>query len=192
MEKLVIYPGRFQPFHKGHFKIYLWIKKQIGKCVIATTDKTDDGKSPFNFEDKKLMMKTMGVAESDIAEVKSPYIASEITNLYDSSKTVLIFVVSIKDQERFTFSPKKNGEPSYFQLWSKDTIEQPFEKHGYILFVPTFTFSILGKTINSATEIRKLYAEADEAAQRQIIHDLYGICTEELYQTWKKINHLTE
>jgi cytidyltransferase-like protein len=55
---VVIYPGRFHPFHIGHGKVYQYLKKQFpgAKVYIASSNKTDAHKSPFAFDEKKKMM----------------------------------------------------------------------------------------------------------------------------------------
>lgn len=52
MKTLVIYPGRFQPFHKGHAQVFQWLKNKFGDAYIATSDKVEAPKSPFNFKEK--------------------------------------------------------------------------------------------------------------------------------------------
>ena len=51
---LVIYPGRFQPFHKGHYAVYEFLTGKFGRnnVYIATSNKTDGAKSPFTFSEK--------------------------------------------------------------------------------------------------------------------------------------------
>jgi cytidyltransferase-like protein len=55
---IVVYSGRFQPFHKGHFATYQNLIKKFGKdnVYIATSNKTDNQKSPFDFREKKTIM----------------------------------------------------------------------------------------------------------------------------------------
>ena len=62
---VVVYAGRFQPFHKGHFATYKHLVSKFGKdnVFIGTSDKTDKLKSPFNFKEKKEVM-------TKISEVK--------------------------------------------------------------------------------------------------------------------------
>jgi len=47
--KVVVYSGRFQPFHKGHYATYDHLVKKFGKdsVYIGTSDVTDNKKSPF-------------------------------------------------------------------------------------------------------------------------------------------------
>ena len=51
---VVIYVGRFQPMHKGHYGTYQHLVKKFGKnnVYIGTSDKVELPKSPFNFREK--------------------------------------------------------------------------------------------------------------------------------------------
>ena len=51
---VVIYVGRFQPMHKGHYGTYHYLVKKFGKnnVYIGTSDKVELPKSPFNFREK--------------------------------------------------------------------------------------------------------------------------------------------
>lgn len=49
-KKTTIYPGRFQPFHKGHKKIFLKSLKQSGQVAFFVMDSYKiDKKNPFTF-----------------------------------------------------------------------------------------------------------------------------------------------
>jgi hypothetical protein len=48
--------------------------------------------------------------------------------------------------------------------------------------VPTFDFTVAGEPMRSGTELRKLYAESDEAGRQAIIQDLFGRYTREAEQ----------
>lgn len=177
MNHLVVYPGRFHPFHKGHASVYNALVKKFGadKVFISTSDKVVPPKSPFSFEEKKKMMMLTGVPESAIIQTKNPYQAQELVSKYDPADTILMFAVSEKDMAedpRFTFQPKKDGSPSYFQKAGKDM--QSLDKHGYIVAVPTLSFKVLGKPMKSATEFRSNFAKADTDTQEKMITDLFG------------------
>ena len=110
MNYLVIYSGRFHPFHRGHKASYDWLTKQFGddSVYIATSNVQAPVTSPFNYSDKVMMMTKLGVPAGRVANVKNPYQAAEITaNIPDEekSKTALIFAVSEKDAQRFNFAP---------------------------------------------------------------------------------------
>ena len=117
---LVIYPGRFQPFTKGHAAVYqhLCDKYGAGNVYVVTSDKVDPPRSPFNFAEKKAMITLTGVDPSHVMQDAQPYQAKGLVDKFDPSSTVLLFAVSEKDMAedpRFQFKPKKDGSPSYFQ-----------------------------------------------------------------------------
>ena len=190
MNTLVIYPGRFHGFHKGHKSVYdLLVKKFADADVyIATSNKVDPPKSPFTFDEKKKIMTFAGIPADAIVQTAVPYVAKEITSNYDENNTVLFFAVSEKDMDsdpRFQFKPKKDGSPSYFQPYKKGTKLEPFAKHGYIITVPTLDFSVNGKPVNSASELRAEFAAADSETQKRIITDMYGQYSPEIHQLMK-------
>ena len=182
MKTIAVYPGRFQPFHKGHAQVYKWLKSKFGNATIATSNKVEAPKSPFTFIEKKKMMELAGVTSTDIHEVRNPYIASEILRGYDGSKTIVVFAVSQKDMDedpRFSFKPTKSGQPSYLQPYPKDgkgakPFGDPDKPKAYVIVTPTFDFDVLGEPARSATEVRKQFASADHSTQIKIIKDLFG------------------
>jgi len=180
MNYLVIYPGRFHPFHLGHKASYDWLTQQFGEnaVYIVSSDKQNDENSPFTYADKVKMVTKLGVPAGHIKQVKNPYQATEITDgLSDEEKanTVLIFAVSAKDAQRFNFKPRADGSPSYLQpLPPEEKNMEPMTQHGYITVTPTVNFRVRGQDANSASQIRKLYVSGNDADRTQIITDLYG------------------
>ena len=138
---VVVYAGRFQPFHKGHYATYSHLVKKFGKnnVFIGTSNKTDNQKSPFNFKEKKEIMTTMfGVPSSKIVEVKNPYAPSEILNKFDDSTTAFITVVGEKDSSRLSgkyFTPLK-GEPT-----------EGYKDRGYVYTAPAQSNPISGTDV---------------------------------------------
>lgn len=185
---IVVYAGRFQPFHKGHQAVYNYLLKHYGRdnVYIATSNKIDPPKSPFGFADKTYFMKMMGIPMDRVIESSQPYKAQELTSNYDKDNTVFLIAVSQKDMAedpRFKVGPKKDGNPSYFQNLPTDLKNAaPMSQHGYLVVVPTFDFEVLGQPMRSATEIRAMYGSADEPTRREIIQDLFGAYTQEAQQ----------
>jgi len=185
---VVIYPGRFHPFHIGHGKVFKYLKQKYkgAQVFIASSDKTDNHKSPFTFQEKKKMMQLAGVDPNSIVQCKVPYVATEITDRFDPDKTVIVYAVSEKDMAedpRFNFPEvgmalltrgAKKGQPAHMQKWPGMKNAKPLRDHSYITTVPTFKFTLRGKAINSATQIRDMIAKADESQLEQILQDLYG------------------
>lgn len=177
---LVIYPGRFQPFHKGHRAVYDYLVKRYGRdhVYIATSNKVEPPRSPFSFSDKAQFMALTGVPLDRVVQSTQPYKAEEITANYNPTTTRLIFAVSEKDMAedpRFKSWTKRDGTPAYFQPMPTDSGQmKTFDQHGYIMTVPTFQFTVLGEPMRSATEVRAQFAAADEDTQKAIVKDLFG------------------
>ena len=186
MNYLVIYPGRFHPFHLGHMASYDWLTQQFGEnnVYIASSSVQDPETSPFEFGDKVKMATKLGVPASHVVNVKNPYQATEITSMLsdeERANTALVFAVSEKDAKRFTFAPKKDGTPGYLQPVPKNKKSmKPMTKHGYVAITPTVNFRVKGVDANSASQIRKLYLDGNDADRNQIITDLYGAPDAEL------------
>ena len=180
---VVVYPGRFQPLHRGHKAVYDDLVAEFGPNVyIATSNKTDPDRSPFDFEDKLRMARAAGIPADKIQLVKNPYNPAEITEKFVPENTVLLFAVGDKDMDtdpRFKFDSdgvgrKKDGSLSYLQKWPGMHKAKTLDQHGYIIAAPTKEFEILGEPATSATEIRKAYRAADPATRDRIITDLYS------------------
>jgi len=192
MNYLVIYPGRFHPFHQGHKASYDWLTNQFGEnnVYIASSNVQDPKTSPFEYADKVKMATKLGVPPGHMVNVKNPYQATEITSsLSDEEKanTALIFAVSEKDAERFNFAPKKDGSPAYLQPVPKNKkTMKPMTKHGYVAITPTVNFQVKDADANSASEIRKLYRNGNNNDRLQIITDLYGAPDPELKAVFDK------
>ena len=195
---LVIYPGRFQPWHKGHKAVFDHLIKTFGRdnVFIATSNKVDPPRSPFSFGEKVQLMHLTGVPNDRIVETKDPYKALEIVQHYDPQTTRLIFAVSEKDMAedpRFKFGYKKDGSPTYLQAMPKNPAEmQPFSTHGYVMTVPTFEFTVLGEPMRSATDVRALFAKSDDKTQQAIIKDLFGQYSPEVHSLMKNKITLSE
>ena len=192
MHTLVIYPGRFQPWHKGHRMVYEHLVKLFGRdnVFIATSNKVDAPRSPFSFSEKVQFMNLTGVSLDRIVETRDPYRAIEVVQNYNPSTTRLIFAVSEKDMAedpRFKFGTKRDGTPTYFQPLPKDANDmQSLNVHGYIMTVPTFNFTVLGEPMKSATEVRAQFAQADTATQQTIIKDLFGAYDRHVHDIMKQ------
>ena len=179
MRTVVIYPGRFQPWHKGHKATYDQLASQFGDVYVATSGVQAPVTSPFGFADKLAMMTRTGVPSGRVVQVRNPYQAEEITrDIENPEDTVLIFAVSEKDMgedARFKFGVKKDGTPSYMQPYpAGGKGVKPMTQHAYVITTPTVTFRVRGKDANSATEIRKMYTAGNDTDRVQIITDLYG------------------
>jgi hypothetical protein len=185
MNIIVVYPGRFHPFHLGHKASYDWLIDKFGEGVyVATSNVQNDTDSPFSYADKVKMMTRLGIPASHVVQTRNPYQVKEITdNLTpeEQGSTALVFAVSAKDAERFNFKPKKNGEPSYLQPLPENLSQlKPMSQQGYVTITPTVNFKVKGVDADSASQIRKLYQDANDNDRNNIITDLYGAPDAEL------------
>jgi len=200
---IVVYPGRFQPFHKGHKSVFDHLKKDWPNVYIATTDKVQPGKSPFNFQDKLNFMQLLGIDKSDVLQVRNTYNGQEYIDQfgkkYTASDTGLIMVVSEKDMvddPRFNFpntgmSIKKDGNPAYLQKFTHEDDMKSMAEHGYIMTAPIFPFKIAGHDLDSASQIRELM-KGDEELAKQVFVDLYDKYNEDLFKLIREKLMITE
>ncbi len=200
---IVVYPGRFQPFHKGHKSVFEHLKKDWANVYIATTNKVQPGKSPFNFQDKLNFMELLGIDRNNVLEVKNTYNGQEYIDQFNkkftASDTGLIMVVSEKDMvddPRFNFpnlgvSLKKDGNPAYLQKFTKEDNMKSMAEHGYIMTAPIFPFKIAGHDLDSASQIRELM-KGDEELAKQVFVDLYDKYNEDLFKTIREKLMITE
>jgi nicotinamide mononucleotide adenylyltransferase len=174
MRTVAVYPGRFHVFHRGHQAVYDHLVNQYGQenVYIATSAKQNDTDSPFSYEDKVAMMTKMGVPASRIVRVTNTYKKDETAKDLGLDPTTdhLIYALGAKDAERFKYTPE-----SPLQLLSQTKKIKPVSKHAYVEVVPTATFNVLGKAVQSASDIRKMYLDGNENDRQQIIADLYGV-----------------
>ena len=173
MRTVAVYPGRFHVFHQGHKAVYDHLVKKFDQenVYIATSAKQNDKDSPFTLADKVEMMTKMGVPASRIVQVTNTYKKDETAKDLglDPVADHLVYALGAKDAERFKYTPE-----SPLQLLSQTKKMKPVGKHAYVEVVPTATFNVLGKKIQSASQIRQMYLDSNDNERIQIIADLYG------------------
>jgi len=172
---VVIFPGRFQPFHRGHYETYRALEARFpGADVWIATSGVVGPDSPFSFEERRALAVLMGVPASRVQQVKSPYRADEILSNYQSESDTVIFALSKKDEERIGYKPKKDGSPAYMQPYSANQVMQPFAQHAYVVLAPIVNFKVNGQTMTGATQIRELLSQGDANVTAQVLKDMYG------------------
>ena len=184
---VVVYSGRFQPFHKGHYATYSHLVKKFGKdnVFIATSNKTDTQKSPFNFKEKKLIISTMfGIPSSKVVEVKNPYKPVEILNQFNEETTSFITVVGEKDEMRL------GG--NYFEKWKDNKELEAYKNKGYVYAAPaqpnpisgTDVRNNLGKNVDDTTKLDFFSKRAYPKFNKQV----YDLITKKLSETYEPIH----
>mgnify|MGYP001258703113 CR=1 FL=1 len=186
MKKIIIYPGRFQPMLPHHAEVYNRLQSRFAgaEVYVATSNKVEGSKSPFNFEEKKAIMTGMhGIPEDKIILAANPYLIDSYMKEFDQKNTMVIFAVGGKDEDRF---PMKNiddstglnmatrGEtrPTYYQMIN--TLEQhpalPMSDRGYIYLAPTVAG---GGEVASASAFRKAFTSVEDIEKRKQVFEKY-------------------
>lgn len=131
---VVLYPGRFQPFHLGHGEVFRSLQSKFGRdsVYIATSNKVELPKSPFNFSDKTVFMNAAGIPSDRILEVTSPYKLPEPQ--FNPANTIFIVAVGSPDRDRLRpDSVKKDGNPGYYKTFESIDKCTTADKHGYVI-----------------------------------------------------------
>lgn len=184
---VIVYSGRFQPAHKGHAAAYRALMQEYPEAdVWVATSNLVKEDSPFNFQERKFLLEKAGVPGNKIEQVVNTYSVKEITEKYNPEKDRLIYVVSQKDADRFSYKPKKDGTLPYLQKLENTNNMAPMSQHGYIKVGETFPFKVLEKTVTGATQIRDMYKHVSEPERKQIIIDLYGKFDKDIYNLFNK------
>jgi Zn finger protein HypA/HybF involved in hydrogenase expression len=142
--KVVVYAGRFQPFHKGHYATYKHLVNKFGKknVYIGTSNKTDNNKSPFNFREKVMIMNKMfGIPKNVIVQVKNPYVPTEVLKKFDKDTTAFITVVGKKDASRL------GGK--FFTPYKDNLDFEGYEDKGYVYIAPQQSNPISGTEVRN-------------------------------------------
>ena len=162
---VVIYPGRFQPIGKHHAQVYKQLVRKFGEVWVATSNKVDLPKSPFNFNEKKKIINSHGIKK--VAQVKNPYKAEEILKKYDPKTTAVIFAVGKKDQQRL------GG--NFFRPW-KGKAEVGYRDGAYTIIAPHVKLNVPGQGEMSGTAIRKALGDkdTDRVDKKKIFKGIFG------------------
>ena len=198
MKKIVIYPGRFQPMLPHHAAVYKKLQATFSDAdiYVATSDKVDGTKSPFNFKEKAEIMQQLHDIPSDkILLAPQPYLVDSFKQ-FDLENTMVIFAVGEKDTERF---PMKNvdektgldmtvrGEPrpKYYQMIN--TLKQhpalPMSERGYIYVAPNIDTD---GEVASASAFRKAFTSVeDEQGQKAVFEKYFGEFNNNIFNLFK-------
>ena len=177
---VVVYSGRFQPFHHGHYDSYQRLVNKFGKdsVYIGTSDKVEPGRSPFSFKDKvEIMTRMFNIPKNRIVKVKNPYAPTEILKKYDAETTAYVSFVSTKDIKRLT--------GKYFREWDgQPTVG--YKEGGYVFALPP------GGRGVSGTEVRQGLSVDNEEKRRDFFKQIYPKFDERIYNLiTRKINETT-
>lgn len=172
---IFVFPGRFQPFHRGHLETYN-MYSNIYDTYILTTDKVDDNKSPFTFDEKKKIMIFQGVPSNKIKKVKNQYSSRELSNgtnllfgKYDVNKYSIVYIVGEKDALRLSKRPK------YYKKFNNSMQLLPITKISYYTLGTPSTIS--------ATMIRNFFSEKHSFDEKvKFFKNAFGKYNSEIFE----------
>lgn len=173
----VVFPGRFQPFHPGHYAGWRWLCARFGEQSVwlCTSDKAEDGSGryPLRFVEKRDWISGLyDIPPQRVVLETNPYKPLNIPDGADPAQTLFIAAVSDKDRSRlkgpyFEPLPEQGFEPK----------PRPMQVGGYVVVVP-------GLAQVSGTQIREALRDPRlSPAQRQDwLEQVYGTQRPELLQ----------
>jgi hypothetical protein len=177
---VVVYSGRFQPFHRGHYDAYnrLVSKFGSGNVYIGTSDDQSGPKSPFGFKEKKeIATKMFGIPSSKFVKINNPYKPVEILKKFDGQTTQYIAAVGEKDATRL--------QGNYFKPY-KGKAGYGYDEIGYVYPVPAEANPISGTDVrnglgsNDKEKAKKFFLKAYPKFDK----DIFKMITDKL----KKLN----
>jgi hypothetical protein len=200
MKKAVIYPGRFQPMLPHHAEVYRRLQSSFpdADVYVATSNKVEEPKSPFTFDEKTHIIEQMhGIPKDKILIAPQPYLVDSFKDKFDTENTMVIFAVGEKDNDRF---PMKNvdpdtgldmtvrGEarPKYYQMINtlKQHPPMPMSERGYIYNAPSIEG--LDGEVASASAFRKAFTSVENEQQQRAIFEKYmGTFNENIFALFK-------
>jgi len=171
---VVVFAGRFQPFHKGHYDSYKWLCKKFGEenVWIATSNKTNFNPnagdvSPFTFKEKKEIMVSMyDINPRRIIQCKNPAFSPvEIFNLYKGFPVIYISAVGKKDEERYRTGTFFRPLPLPFVLRDAEALAAVEDDVGYYVEVPMQVKDLSGTIVRD--ELKKARGDDREKLFRR-------------------------
>lgn len=131
MKTIGIYPGTFQPPHKGHYTAYKKLRQIAGPdTFVVTTDFDPSIEAPLHFGDKEQILARHGVPSSHIRQVRDLFHPKEVLDNFDPETTVVIYAFNKP------IADKLINKSSYYKNidWAGGKF-QPFKSQAYVLII---------------------------------------------------------
>jgi cytidyltransferase-like protein len=169
---VVVYGGRFQPMHPGHYAVYKDLCEKFGfkNVVIATSNKVNydpkDDINPFDFENKKQIMTSIfGIDESKIILAKNPTFRFDEVAEASDGPVAIVTVCGLKDKERY----EKAKNFKQFEEGSSLSFLDDYTKTVYFLPIEMKEDGL------SATDVRKVILDNSESKAKKELERIYGV-----------------
>lgn len=150
-----VYPGRFQPFGPHHSMTFKKIQEKFGidNSFIVTSNNINEN-SPFNFNEKKLLISKFGFNQANVVECENVYRPVELMERMNRNTTAAVFVIGEKDKGRLALV-KKDGSPGYYREYKSNIQLKPITECSYVMYVPHTSLQIPGFGEMSGTSLRE-------------------------------------
>lgn len=176
---IVVYGGGFQPFHAGHMSSYREAKEAFSGADFYVAASNVTSERPIPFSEKKFLAQQAGVRDPFVQVGTMSYVNDngrkvtstplnplEVLKNYNPEEDVLVIVRSERD-------PMKTTASSYYQPFTDAESAEGFGTHAYIYVTKKHDFDVGGQAVYSGSQVRSLYANADDEQRKQIIGQLY-------------------
>ena len=197
LRPVVIYGGKFQPFHKGHYEIYEKLVKEFGKdnVFISTSDinksklkqKAYSENHIFTFDEKlQILDKLFGIPkEQVICAKRTPYLPSWREIPVEGSDYAYITVCGMKDESRFDFL---GGQGTIVQEYTPGMPLESCIDHKYYYRLEN------EKVHLSATQVRNFFRDNhSEDEKKDYFVEVFGKFDQEMYDLINnRINRIFE
>jgi hypothetical protein len=167
---VVVFSGRFQPFHRGHYATYSHLVSKFGEgnVYIGTSNDQSGPKSPFSFKEKKeIATKMFGIPSNKFIQVRNPYQPVEILKKFDGETTQYIAAVGEKDATRL--------QGKYFKPY-KGKAGYGYDEIGYVYPVPAEQNPISG------TDVRNNLGGGDSEKAKKFFLKAYPKFDKEIFK----------
>lgn len=180
---IILYPGKFQPFHKGHYYSYQKLKEVFpeNELYLITSNVDVDKKHPLTFEEKVGVITTMfPIDEETIIEQHYPYdVKKTIKTLeYKLSDVIVIVAIGEKDfEDRF-------ADDDYF-IDFDGMLDYTANNHVYKYKLPQLDLLIGSETI-SAKIIRDVFSGDDDNKKKLLFKTVYPKWNTKIFDILKR------
>ena len=209
---VVLYPGRFQPFHLGHKDVFQHLSAKFGRdnVFISTGNmpkKIDPSRHIFGFTDKLQFMHAAGIPDDRVIQNQSPY---TLPSQFDKTDSICVIAVGAPDLDKLDVGGvytgktptgrvqkipdgKSIGDEKYYQMFKSLDDCETADQHAYIIVAQErkVPVTIGGKQYDAShgTACRNLWNKIRKNAKQrgEFLTQLYGRNDPELGRLLDKI-----
>jgi len=160
----VVFPGKFQPFHRGHYETYQDLANRFGRnnVHIATTDRVEPRSNPFTFRQKKEIMTSLfDIPNEHVVEAENPLNPDEV----------------LEDHDIVVFATEESGD---LNEWNSECYREGGGKYHYTISPKKFEYKEKPVTSNNIREIFR-NQDIEERDKKEFFEYLYGKFDESTY-----------